>query len=82
MLMGNRDLGAHDERKSFTDKLGPVKPWLDSQVGPDWDKVYSEIRQAFPNTDNFWARPLWPATGLPASSSTGGKSSSVLGSLV
>ncbi len=51
MLMGNRDLGPHDESKDFTDKLGPLTRWLDSQVGRNWDKVYSEIKQAFPNTN-------------------------------
>ena len=51
MLMGNRDLGSHDESKVFTDRLGPVKRWVDSQVGRNWDKVYSEIRRSFPNTN-------------------------------
>ena len=51
MLMGNRELGPHDESKEFTDKLGPLKRWVDSQVGRNWDKVYSEIRRFFPNTN-------------------------------
>ena len=51
MLMGNRDLGPHDESKDFTDKLGPLKRWLDAQVGRNWDQVYSAIKQAFPNTN-------------------------------
>ncbi len=51
MVMGNRDLGPHDESKEFTDNLGPLTRWLDSQVGRNWDKVYSEIRQTFPNTN-------------------------------
>jgi hypothetical protein len=51
MLMRSRDLGPHDESKDFTDKLGPLKRWLESQVGRNWDKVYSEIKQAFPNTN-------------------------------
>ena len=51
MVMGNRDLGPHDESKDFTDKLGPLKRWLESQVGRNWDRVYSEIKQAFPNTN-------------------------------
>ncbi len=51
MLMGNRDLGPHDESKDFTDKLGPLKRWLNAQVGRNWDRVYSEIKQAFPNTN-------------------------------
>ncbi len=51
MLMGNRDLGPHDESKDFTDKLGPLTRWLHSQVGRNWDTVYSEIKQAFPNTN-------------------------------
>ena len=51
MLMGNRDLGPHDETKSITDRLGPVKRWLDSQVGRNWDRVYSEIKQAFPKAN-------------------------------
>ena len=50
-LMGNRELGPHDESKDFTDKLGPLKRWLESQVGRNWDRVYSEIKQAFPNTN-------------------------------
>jgi hypothetical protein len=33
MLMGNRDFGPHDESKDFTDKLGPLKRWLNAQVG-------------------------------------------------
>jgi hypothetical protein len=51
MLMGNRELGPHDESKAFTDKLGPLKRWLDSQVGRNWNRVYSEIKQTFPNTN-------------------------------
>lgn len=51
MLMGNRDLGPYDESKDFTDKLGPLTRWLNSQVGRNWDRVYSEIKQAFPNTN-------------------------------
>ena len=51
MLMGNRDLGSHNESKVFTDRLSPVKRWVDSQVGRNWDKVYSEIRRSFPNTN-------------------------------
>ena len=37
MLMGNRDLAPHHESKDFTDKLGPLKRWLASQVGRNWD---------------------------------------------
>ena len=48
-LMGNRELGPWNEDKDFTDKLGPLKRWLASQVGRNWDRVYSELRQAFPN---------------------------------
>jgi hypothetical protein len=51
MLMGNRDLGPHDESKDFTDKLGPLKRWIAAQVGRNWDTVYSEIRTAFPNSN-------------------------------
>src|SRR5690349_20130087 len=50
-LMGNRELGPHDESKDFTDKLGPLKRWIASQVGRNWDKVYSEIKHTFPNTN-------------------------------
>ena len=50
-VMHNRELGTHDESKDFTDKLGPLKRWLASQVGRNWDRVYSEIKQAFPNTN-------------------------------
>jgi hypothetical protein len=53
MLMGTRDLGPHDESNDFTDKLGPLTRWLDSRVGRNWDKVYSEIKQAFPNTNKL-----------------------------
>jgi hypothetical protein len=31
MVMGNRELGPHDESKDFTDKLGPLRRWLESQ---------------------------------------------------
>jgi hypothetical protein len=51
MLMASRELGPHDESKDFTDKLGPLRRWLQSQVGRNWDRVYSEIKQAFPNTN-------------------------------
>jgi hypothetical protein len=51
MLMGNRDLGTQGESKDFTDRLGPLTRWLASQVGRNWDAVYSEIRQTFPNTN-------------------------------
>jgi hypothetical protein len=50
-LMHNRELGPWNEDKGFTDKLGPLKRWLASQVGRNWDRVYSEIRRAFPNTN-------------------------------
>jgi len=49
--MGNRDLGAHDESKDFTDKLGNLKRWIAAQVGRNWDRVYSDVKQAFPNTN-------------------------------
>jgi hypothetical protein len=51
LVMHNRELGRWDESKDFTDKLGPLKRWLKSQVGRNWDRVYSEIKQAFPNTN-------------------------------
>jgi hypothetical protein len=51
MLMGNRDPGPHDESKDFTDKLGPLKRWLNAKVGRNRDRVYSEMKQAFPNTN-------------------------------
>jgi hypothetical protein len=51
MVMGNRELGPHDESKDFTDQLGPLKRWLESQVGRNWDTVYSEIKQAFPDSN-------------------------------
>jgi hypothetical protein len=50
-LMGNRELGPWNEDKDFTDKLGPLRRWLASQVGRNWDRVYSELKQAFPNTN-------------------------------
>jgi len=49
--MANRELGPHNESKDFTDKLGPLKRWLQSQVDRNWDPVYSEIKQALPNTN-------------------------------
>lgn len=51
MVIGNRELGPWNEDKEFTDKLGPLKRRIASQVGRNWDKVYSEIKQAFPNTN-------------------------------
>ena len=51
MVIGNREFGPHDESKDFTDKLGPLRRWLAAQVGRNWDRVYSEITQAFPNTN-------------------------------
>jgi hypothetical protein len=51
MLMGNRERGPWNEDKDFSDNLGPLKRWLASQVGRNWDRVYSEIKQAFPNTN-------------------------------
>ena len=50
-LMHNRELGTYDESKDFTDKLGPLKRWVNSQVGRNWDRVYSELKQAFPNSN-------------------------------
>ena len=32
----------HDRRKGLTDLLGPLKRWLQSQVGRPWNDVYSE----------------------------------------
>ena len=51
MKMHNRELGPHDESKEFTDLLGPLRRWVESQVGKNWDKVYSEIKETFPNTN-------------------------------
>jgi hypothetical protein len=33
----------HSHRKWFNEHLGPLRRYLDSQVGRPWDKVYSEI---------------------------------------
>ena len=33
---------AYKSRKAFTDLLGPLKRWLQSQVGRPWNDVYSE----------------------------------------
>jgi hypothetical protein len=41
----------HNRDKDFTDKLGPLKRWIASRVGRNWDRVYSELKQAFPNTN-------------------------------
>lgn len=49
--MHNRQLRPRNEDKDFTDKLGPLKRWIAVQVGRNWDKVYSEIRSVFPNTN-------------------------------
>ena len=51
MLMNSRDFGPHDDTKDFTDVLGPLRKWVESQVGRNWDKVYSEIKSTFPNTN-------------------------------
>ena len=32
----------HANRKGRTDLLGPLKRWLQAQVGRPWDEVYSE----------------------------------------
>jgi hypothetical protein len=51
MLMHNRDLGPWNTDKEFTDVLGPLRKWVEAQVGRNWDKVYSEIKSTFPNTN-------------------------------
>lgn len=33
------------EGKEFSDVLGPLKKWLDKQVGRPWNKLYSEISE-------------------------------------
>ncbi len=35
------------DRKSFNENLNPLKGWLRSCVGKNWDKCYSELRQKF-----------------------------------
>ena len=35
------------DRKSFNEHLSPLKGWLRSVVGKQWDKSYSELRQKF-----------------------------------
>jgi len=35
-------------RKHFGEHLGPLKRFLQSRVGKHWDKIYSEISEAFP----------------------------------
>ena len=49
MKMHNRENGS--ETKEFSDLLGPLHRWIKAQVGRNWDKVYSEIRQVFPNSN-------------------------------
>lgn len=39
------------EHKEFSDLLGPLKRWMESQVGRPWNKIYSEIRKNFPNNN-------------------------------
>jgi hypothetical protein len=34
--------GSHRWRKGLTDLLGPLKRWLQSQIGKPWNDVYSE----------------------------------------
>ncbi|MGL4554010.1 MAG: hypothetical protein ACRC33_22850 [Gemmataceae bacterium] len=34
---------AHSHRKHFNEHLGPLRRFLDSQAGRQWDKVYAEI---------------------------------------
>jgi hypothetical protein len=49
VLMHNRELGPWNENKDFTDKLGPLRRWLSAQISHNWDKVYSQLKRAFPN---------------------------------
>src|SRR5215469_10444343 len=51
LVMHNRELGPWNEDKDFTDSLGPLKRWLKSKVGRNWNSLYSEIRRTFPNTN-------------------------------
>jgi hypothetical protein len=51
-LMGNRDLGPHDESKDFTDKLGLLTRWLDSQVGRNETGLMARSSRLFPTRTN------------------------------
>jgi hypothetical protein len=51
MKMHNRENGPYDDTKEFSDLLGPLHRWIEAQVGRNWDKVYSDIRNAFPNSN-------------------------------
>jgi hypothetical protein len=48
MVMGNRELGPHDESKDFTDKLGPLKRWLNSQVERTGTAFIAKLSRPFP----------------------------------
>ncbi|MCC6574693.1 MAG: hypothetical protein IT462_13000 [Planctomycetes bacterium] len=36
-------INPYNNRKGFTDRLGPLRRWLDAQVGRHWDKVYGDL---------------------------------------
>jgi len=38
---------SYGDRKSFNEHLNPLKGWLRTCVGKNWDKCYSELRQKF-----------------------------------
>ena len=39
----------HRDRKEFSDLIGPLRGFLNKQVGRPWDDVYSEICQNLPS---------------------------------
>ena len=44
-------------RRSFGDRLGPIRRYLESQVGRPWDNVYAELRASY-SMDNLAGRHL------------------------
>lgn len=38
---------SYGDRKSFNENLTPLKGWLRSCIGKNWDKCYSELREKF-----------------------------------
>jgi hypothetical protein len=48
----------HSHRKWFNEHLGPLRRYLDSQVGRPWDKVYAEVCQRI-NRDSAVQLHIW-----------------------
>ena len=46
------------DAKDFSDRLGPLKRFLQSRVGKSWDKVYSELSQTL-SKRNLTGQHIW-----------------------